>query len=107
METKRHIPERRSAVRHKVSLPVETDRAAGLTRDFSLSGLYLVTDSPVSLGECLHLRVAVPDRGQAGPHWLAATGNVVRVERTGETVGVAIALEDEGLQLLQPGETRA
>lgn len=107
MKIDRHIPERRAAVRHKVSLAVETDRAAGLTRDFSLSGLYLLTDSPVSLGECLHLRVAVPDRGAPGPHWLAGIGSVVRVERAGATVGVAIALEDEGLQLLRPGETRA
>lgn len=95
-----HIPERRSAARHKVRLTVETDHGAGITRDVSLHGLFLVTDYPLSPGERLQLRLALPDRGNPTPLWVAGWGSVVRVESTGGAVGAAIAIQEEGLHPL-------
>lgn len=79
-------------------LSVETDRGSGITRDFSLCGLYLMTKSRLSLGDKVHLRVALPDPDEANLHWLACQGNVVRVDDAGDTVGLGIAIHEESLR---------
>ena len=90
-------PERRSALRHNVLLAVETDQGTGITRDFSLSGLYLMTNSRLAPGDKVRLRVALPDPDQTNIHWFACQGCVVRVQDEGEHVGLGIAIHEEGL----------
>ena len=97
MQTHNNNSERRSAKRHNVLLSVETDKGAGVTRDFSLSGLYLMTKSRLALGDTLRLRVALPDPEQANVHWFACSGQVVRVQDEGDAVGLGIAIHEEGL----------
>jgi len=97
MKTDSQQPERRSAMRHRVLLSVETDRGTGVTRDFSLSGLYLMTKSRLCPGEKVCLRVALPDPDRADVHWFACSGSVVRVQDEGDAVGLGIAIHEEGL----------
>ena len=90
--------ERRQAERFVVSLPVSMRHGRGTTRDASASGLYLITDQRLSVGDQLELTVTVPDpdHPEAHPLRLDLKGRVVRLEahETG-TVGAGIAL-DEG-----------
>ncbi len=94
------ISDRRSARRRNVSLKVVLDQADAVTRDFSLSGLYLQTNRPVSMGENLLLRLALPDPGNPECHWVTCSGTVVRVEAGDGGVGAAIRLEMSTLGLL-------
>jgi hypothetical protein len=101
MQTNTFHSEGRSAERFLVSLPVETDRGPGLTRDVSASGLYLVTEQPLAAGDRLQLVVTVPDRDHASPLLLSVKGTVVWVRSAGETAGVGIAFGEEGGCLVQ------
>jgi hypothetical protein len=96
-----YSPERRSAERFRVSLPVETDRGFGVTRDVSLSGLYLVTDERLSPGDDLDLVVGLAESGGSFPFRLALRGKVVRVEAAGGAVGAAVAVDEESARLLK------
>jgi hypothetical protein len=104
-------PERRSAQRFLISLPVETDRGPGVTRDVSTSGLYLVTEHPflvagqqLMVGDHLHLTMDVPDPDHPKsplPLRLSLKGRVVRIERSEADVGMGIALDAGSRYLVQ------
>ena len=90
--------DRRSAKRFVVSLPVETSRGPGTTRDVSVSGLYLITEGPLAVGDHLELTMSVPDPDHPGatfPMQLVLHGSVVRVDQAEQAAGVGVAL-DEG-----------
>jgi PilZ domain len=93
--------ERRAAERFRVSLPVESDRGPGVTRDVSLSGLYLVTQEGLSPGDHLNLVVGLAESGSPFPFRLAVRGRVVRVEDADGAVGAAVAVEEESVSLLR------
>ncbi len=90
--------ERRSAERFLISLPVETDRGPGVTRDASVSGLYLVTEQPLAVGDRLDITMSLPDPDHPEsplPMRFVLHGRVVWVEVAREAAGVGISL-DEG-----------
>ena len=98
MQTNTLHSERRSGERFLVALPVQTNKGPGVTRDVSASGLYLITDQPLTAGESLDLTLDFPDR-EGAPYRLRARGTVVRVEDAQGSVGAGIAL-DEGSRYL-------
>jgi hypothetical protein len=100
MQTSHLLSERRSADRYLVSLPVETDRGPGTTRNVSVSGLYLVTDQQVATGDDLELIIAVPDRETSIPLRVRVSGKVVRVEDVEGAKGAGIAFKEESAQLV-------
>jgi hypothetical protein len=89
--------ERRSAERHRVALPTDTDRGPGITRDVSLSGLYLVTEERLPVGARLELLLSLRDGEHLLPLRLAARGRVVRVEEVDDRAGLGIAFDDANL----------
>ncbi len=100
--TDKYYSERRSAERFLVSLPVETDRGPGVTRDVSVAGLYLVTDEALAVDDRLQLTLSVPDPHQPQGHpplQVIMRGRVVRVEGTRGGVGAGIALDEESRYL--------
>jgi hypothetical protein len=68
-----------------------------MTRDVSLTGLYLVTDERPAVGARLDLLLSLPDAGHPFPYRLAAQGRVVRVEEVGARAGIAIAFDSASL----------
>jgi hypothetical protein len=92
--------ERRSARRYQVRLWVETDRGFGVTRDFSLAGLYLNSYATIAAGERVRLRVLMFDPREAGLFRLACRGEVLRVENVPGAVGAAISLDPDSLRPL-------
>jgi len=101
MQTTTFHSERRSAERFLVSLPVETDRGPGVTRDVSVSGLHLVPDQPLAAGDRLQLVVTVPDHDYALPFRLSLKGTVVWARDVEGAAGVGIALDEESRYLVQ------
>jgi PilZ domain len=90
-------PERRSAERFQVSLPVETNRGPGMTRDVSVSGLYLVIEQSLKDGDQLELSMDIPDSdhpGSPASMRIALRGRVVRVEEVQKATGAGIVLEE-------------
>src|SRR5665647_602279 len=99
VQTSSFRSERRSEERFLVSLPVDTNRGPGVTRDVSVSGLYLVTELSLAVGDHLELTVTVPDPESLLPLQLSLAGRVVRVEDAHGAVGAGIALDEESRQL--------
>jgi len=100
VETSNFSVERRVRERFRVSLPVETEGGPAVTRDVSVSGLYLVTDRPLAAGEQLQLAVTLPYKGCSPQFRLDLRGRVVRVEDVKGAIGAGIALDDESASLL-------
>jgi len=107
LQTSHFQSERRSAERFPVSLPVETDRGPGVTRDVSVSGLFMVTDKRLAAGDHLQLVVTLPDHDHALSIRLGLKGRVTRVEDVGEAVGAGIALDEGNLSMLQVSQRLA
>src|SRR5690349_16824144 len=94
-------PDRRSARRYNLSLPIEVglpgqDRTSwirGTVRDISTQGIYFASDKKLEPGSEVKLRVAITDEMMA----IDAVARVVRVESRGNAretpIGVAVTLE--------------
>lgn len=94
--------ERRRARRFTLGIPVifewKDERqvqcgGAGFSRDISIHGLFVLTASEAPpLATRLELTVLLPSLDQKGPGLrLRASGNIVRVQPTGEGLGLGIA----------------
>lgn len=86
----RENEESRREERVKAVLPVALQGRSGTTRDVSASGVFIETDVTLSLGSTLTFEIAI-ETG-SGPMVLACTGEVRRVERRGERLGIAVSI---------------
>lgn len=95
--------ERRSRRRIPATVPVSIKtgagsvEATGQTRDLSVSGIFLYTDSEIGKGSELELVLVLPPeltRGEKG--WVCCRASVVRVEKgdNGAAFGVAASIDD-------------
>jgi hypothetical protein len=94
--------ERRSAERFSLSLTVETNKGPGVTRDISVSGLGLVVEQPVEVGELMDFALSMPDPDSVDG-WtqlrLNLHGKVVRFEEESSVAGVRLFLDEGSVQL--------
>jgi len=81
--------DRRRAPRMAVGLPVELEHGKGWTRDVSASGVYFETDAPPAVGTQVRFALLLP-YGTAVR--VECAGEVVRVERHEDRVGVAATI---------------
>jgi hypothetical protein len=93
--------ERRSGQRLPVRLPVsikakrESVEATGFTRDLNTSGIFLYTDSRISVGSELEMVLILPPELTHGEkQWVCCRASVVRVEDSegGGDFGVAATI---------------
>jgi hypothetical protein len=85
--------ERRSSERYAVTLSVRTDRGPGVTRDVSTSGLCLVMEQPLEVGDQIEVVLSIPDPDMVEDPThveLSFQGKVVRVEEGSMAVGVQV-----------------
>lgn len=89
--------ELRSEPRERVALPISaSDGVGGATRDVSATGLYLELCSDEPLGTQIDLTVELDVGGRM--ILLKCHGQVVRVERNANRVGLAIKMQDSRLE---------
>lgn len=85
---------KRTAQRTRVEVPVILDNGQGVTRDISLSGIYLKTSTVFAPGDTirltLELEYAIPDE----PLQFQCVGRVVRVEKLGDGYGIASTIDE-------------
>ena len=93
--------ERRSAIRHKISVPLKhrvwkssMSEQSALAVDISERGIQFVTDCFYPDGEIVELRFEMPEAvaGESPSEWLC-TGHVVRVRRIGTTTKMKIGVQ--------------
>jgi hypothetical protein len=100
-------PERRSRRRIPATVPVTIKTGAGAveatghTRDLSVSGIFLYTDSEIGKGSELELVLVLPPeltRGEKG--WVCCRASVVRVEKGGNGGAFGVAASIDDIQML-------
>ncbi|TLZ67281.1 MAG: PilZ domain-containing protein [Methanobacteriota archaeon] len=86
-------PERRRTPRYYVQLPIESAHGTGTTIDVSEDGVRFESTHRFVYGQVLTLRVVF--RHVAGDYTpIDMTGDVVRVEKSGETLVVAVRVAE-------------
>jgi hypothetical protein len=94
--------ERRQATRFRGALPIEWKTGAGITRDFSASGIFFETDQSFSSGESVEFALKLEHFDPGHSVHVRCRGEVVRVERGREKLGVAMVISSYWFE--RPGE---
>lgn len=94
----------RKSERHQGQVPVEVKQGMGLTRNFSTSGIYFVTDQPVALDERLDVVMLLDYQHLGQRVKLHCMSDVVRVEPCDELLGVAVAVQGCRFELVAEDE---
>jgi hypothetical protein len=84
--------ELRREPRHQGKLPVELESGKGVTRDFSGSGVFFETDRSFSPGQLIEFSLVLEHIDPDRPVRLKCRGEIVRVEESGQKIGVAAAI---------------
>jgi hypothetical protein len=91
------VPERRHSTRFHVVLPVTLDGTTGSTRDVSAAGVFLTfldrPAQPLDTGAQIRLGLVLEHADPRGLLDVHCEGTVVRVERTADTVSVAVRFD--------------
>ena len=85
--------EKRRATRHQGKLPVKLKDAKGITRDFSSSGIFFETDKSFTPGQPIEFTIMLEYADPAGPIRMKCRGEIVRVEESGQKIGVAATID--------------
>jgi hypothetical protein len=88
--------EQRREERVPASLPVGLDGGNGVTRDVSASGIFFETDVSYAAGS--HILFTVDIGTPGGNMVLSCQGQIVRVERLGAKVGVAVRITESSIR---------
>jgi hypothetical protein len=99
--------ERRSRQRLPMRLPVSfgspqrSIETAGFTRDLSVNGIFLYTDSQIHLGSELEIVLILPpELTQGEKQWVCCQAAVVRVENATAAGGFGVAAKIESMEIL-------
>lgn len=82
----------RKSVRYNGNIPLEIKNGTGVTRDFSGSGLYFVTDQSVIIGEQIELVMLLEHQIPGSVVRVICQADVVRIEPDDRGTGVAVAI---------------
>ena len=93
--------DRRRAQRYPLELRVELAHGAGVTRDVSIAGVYLVTDQSYGVGAPIEFTLVFGEATAETMVRLRCHGKVIRVEPSGEKVGVAVTITSYTLETAQ------
>src|SRR4030042_198409 len=98
--------EKRRATRHLGALPVELEDGKGSPRDFSSSGIFFETDKSFTPGQAIEFTIVLEHVDPAHPVRLKCMAEIVRVEESGQKIGVATAIHSYSFERLQDPEKR-
>jgi hypothetical protein len=99
--------EKRRVPRQQVKLPVELEGAKGITRDFSSSGIFFETDKSFTPGQPVKFTIVLEYVDLKGPIRMKCRGEILRVEKSGQKIGVAATINSYSFEELQPGIFKA
>lgn len=93
-------PEKRSIRRFSLDLPISVKfldngrhEVAGHTRDVSARGVFIYLDSEIRVGAAIEFVMTLPaEITLSDPIRVRCTGKVMRVDKSGQEQGVAVAI---------------
>lgn len=86
------LDNKRHQERFPLEVPVMLEGGVGTSRNMSESGIFFVTDTPMVTGADLKFSVKLKHIRPGKPVRLDCQGQVLRIERIGETYGVAATI---------------
>jgi hypothetical protein len=92
--------EKRQAPRHQGKLPVKLKVGKGITRDFSSTGIYFETDKSFAPGQAIEFTITLEYADIEGPIEVKCKGKIVRVEESGQKIGVATTIDSYSFEEL-------
>lgn len=95
--------EKSRAPRHKGKLPVKLKDAKGVTRDFSSSGIFFETDRSFSPGQPIEFTIMLEYADPTGPIQMKCLGEIVRIEESGQKIGVAATIHSYSFEDMNKG----
>ena len=84
--------EKHRATRHRGATPIELKDGRGITRDFSSTGIFFETDKSFTQGQPIDFTIVLENVNPDGPVRVKCRGEIVRVEESGQKIGVAVTL---------------
>ena len=96
--------ENRGSPRYEVALPVEVGCEKCTSRDVSTSGIFFETDKSFSPGQPIEFTIVLEHVDPAHPVRLKCLGKIVRVDESGQKIGVAAAISSYSFEALQEPE---
>ena len=96
--------DKRRAPRYRGALPVELESGKGITRDFNGSGIFFETDRRFSPGQPIEFTIVLEHVDPAHPVRLKCRGEIVRVEESGQKIGVAATISSYSFKELPDKE---
>lgn len=84
----------RSAPRYALNLPVGFDGGTGVTHDLSSGGVFFTCDKNVTVGSRISLTITLQGAQGDVPITLYCRGPVLRVDDSGDQMGIAVQFED-------------
>ena len=94
-------PEQCREPRHQGKLPVQLESGKGITRDFSGSGVFFETDRSFSPGQPIEFTLVMEHIDPQRPVRLKCRGEIIRVEESGQKIGVAAVINSYTFEELQ------
>jgi PilZ domain len=105
----RRQPDRRSAPRYLLSLPIaarvaqKAEPIVGISRNISVRGVYFAIDKELTPGSVLDLSFTLPAENAEGAEvFVRVQGPVVRVERTTGAGRIGVAMVIEKYEIVRP-----
>ena len=89
------------APRYKGKVPVELESCKGVTRDFNGAGIFFELNRSFSLGQPIEFSIVMAHIDSVGPVSVTCRGEVVRVEKNGQKVGVAATINSYSFETSQ------
>jgi hypothetical protein len=86
--------EQRESQRIKLEVPINLNTGVALSRDISWSGIYFVTDHRFSIGTDIQFTLELDYVLPGKPLNFNCSGQIVRVDKVGEQLGVAACIEE-------------
>ena len=93
--------EKRRAPRRNGKLPVKLKGGEGITRDFSSSGIFFETDRSFSPGQPIEFTIVLEYAHPEGPIQMKCRGEIVRVEESGQKIGVAATIDSYSFEEME------
>jgi hypothetical protein len=90
--------EKRRSHRHQGAAPIELEEGKGVTRDFSGTGIFFETDQSFTSGQAIEFTIVLEHVDPDRPVRLKCRGQIVRVEKSDQKIGIAAAIRSYSFQ---------
>jgi hypothetical protein len=89
------------APRFKGKLPIKLEACKGFTRDFNGAGIFFELDKSFAVGQPIEFTIVLEHIDPVGPVHITCNGEVVRVEKNEQKIGVAATINSYSFETIE------